>query len=185
MVRLFRRRILHQLLRQLSQESLRFWTTSSSLPTPINPNCEAGHYYLLNNYNPGYFRKRQQRVHGQQPEQYRFTIPPSSVPSIGDSLIAANISWKYYGDQWNNYVKDPYQLNYGGTGADSDEYCNICNPFQYDTSIMANAYGPQGSHSGHGQSLLRDPVRNAAGGFLHQAQRAGGRPSIILEAGSF
>ena len=26
-----------------------------SLPRPIDPHCEAGHYYLLNNYNPGYF----------------------------------------------------------------------------------------------------------------------------------
>ena len=54
-------------------------------------------------------------------------------------MLAHNISWKYYGDQWNNYVPDPYQLNYGAIGANSDEYCNICNPFQYDTSIMANA----------------------------------------------
>ena len=46
-----------------------------------------------------------------------FTIPPSSVPSIGDDLLANNISWKYYGDQWNNYVPDPYQLNYGAIGA--------------------------------------------------------------------
>ena len=27
----------------------------NSLHTPIAPNCQAGHYYLLNNYNPGYF----------------------------------------------------------------------------------------------------------------------------------
>ena len=26
-----------------------------SLPRPIDSHCEAGHYYLLNNYNPGYF----------------------------------------------------------------------------------------------------------------------------------
>src|SRR6202035_4104398 len=26
-----------------------------SLPTPVDPRCEKGHYYLLNNYNPGYF----------------------------------------------------------------------------------------------------------------------------------
>ncbi len=45
---------------------------------------------------------------------------------------------KYYGDQWNNYVNDKYQLNYAAIGANTDEYCNICNPFQYDTSIMAN-----------------------------------------------
>ena len=36
-------------------------------------------------------------------------------------------------------MPDPYQLNYGAVGANSDEYCNICNPFQYDTSIMSNA----------------------------------------------
>jgi len=67
-----------------------------------------------------------------------FTIPPSSVRSIGDEMLAKNISWKYYGDQWNNYVVDPYQLNYGAVGANTDEYCTICNPFQYDTSIMDN-----------------------------------------------
>jgi phospholipase C len=68
-----------------------------------------------------------------------FTIPPSSVPSIGDKLIANQISWKYYGDQWNNYLPDPYQLNYNAIGKNTDEYCNICNPFQYDTSIMTDA----------------------------------------------
>ena len=38
------------------------------------------------------------------PNNTVFTIPPSSARSIGDELIAANISWKYYGDQWNNYA---------------------------------------------------------------------------------
>jgi phospholipase C len=110
-----------------------------ALPTPINANCEAGHYYLLNNYNPGYFGNGNNAYTDNNPANTPFTIPPSSVPSIGDSLIAANISWKYYGDQWNNYVPDPYQINYGAQGSNSDEYCNICNPFQYDTSIMANS----------------------------------------------
>jgi phospholipase C len=110
-----------------------------SLRTPIDPRCEKGHYYLLNNYNPGYFGDGSNAFTDTNPNNTIFTIPPSSVPSIGDKLIAANISWKYYGDQWNNYVKDKYQLNYGAIGANTDEYCNICNPFQYDTSIMANA----------------------------------------------
>jgi len=109
-----------------------------ALATPISPNCEANHYYLLNNYNPGYFGNGNNAYTDTNPNNTVFTIPPSSVPSIGDSLIAANVSWKYYGDQWNNYVNDPYQLNYGAVGANSDEYCNICNPFQYDTSIMSN-----------------------------------------------
>jgi phospholipase C len=114
-------------------------TYLQSLAHPINPNCDAGHYYLLNNYNPGYFGNGNNAYTDTNAANTVFTIPPSSVRSIGDSLIAANVSWKYYGDQWNNYVPDPYQLNYAAMGATTDEYCNICNPFQYDTSIMANA----------------------------------------------
>ena len=98
-----------------------------SLPTPIDARCESGHYYLLNNYNPGY------NGDGTLASQYsQFTIPPTSAPQIGDSLLAANISWKYYGEGWDLYVTDP-------TGANTyDRYCNICNPFQYATSIMTN-----------------------------------------------
>jgi len=110
-----------------------------SLPHPIDPHCEVGHYYLLNNYNPGYFGNGENAFINKSPNNTIFTVPPSSTPSIGDRLISGNVSWKYYGDQWNNYVPDPFQLNYGAIGAKSDEYCNICNPFQYDTSIMANA----------------------------------------------
>jgi phospholipase C len=111
----------------------------SSLEPKISRRCENGHYYLLNNYNPGYFGNGNNAFTDTNANNTVFTIPPSSVPSIGDSLLKANISWKYYGDQWNNYVPDPYQLNFGAIGAKTDEYCNICNPFQYDTSIMANA----------------------------------------------
>lgn len=110
----------------------------NSLPKRISPHCEPGHYYLLNNYNPGYFGNGNNAYTDTNANNTVFTIPPSSVPSIGDDMNKANVSWKYYGDQWNNYVNDPYQLNYGAVGANSDEYCNICNPFQYDKSIMSN-----------------------------------------------
>jgi len=110
-----------------------------SLAHPISSNCQEGHYYLLNNYNPGYFGDGSNAYTDTNANNTVFTIPPSSVPSIGDTLISAGISWKYYGDQWNAYLTDPYQLNYGAAGSVTDEYCNICNPFQYDTSIMANA----------------------------------------------
>ena len=110
-----------------------------SLPKPVDPHCEVGHYYLLNNYNPGYFGNGNNAFTDTNPANTPFTIPPSSVRSIGDELLDAKISWKYYGDQWNNYIPDPYQLNYGTVGSNADEYCNICNPFQYDTSIMADA----------------------------------------------
>ena len=120
-----------------------------SLVRPINPNCEAGHYYLLNNYNPGYFGDGSNAFTDTNANNTVFTIPPSSTPSIGDTLLKSSISWKYYGDHWNNYLTDKYQLNYGAVGANSDEYCNICNPFQYDTSIMSNPGDRRGPHSGH------------------------------------
>ena len=104
----------------------------------IDPRCQTGHYYLLNNYNPGWFGNGENAYTNQNPNNTPFTIPPSSTPSIGDDLSAHNVSWKYYGDQWNNYIPDPYQLNYGVNGPNADEYCNICNPFQYDTSVMSN-----------------------------------------------
>jgi len=119
-----------------------------SLPHPIDPHCEKGHYYLLNNYNPGYFGNGNNAFTDTSAFNTVFTIPPSSLRSIGDELIEKSISWKYYGDQWNNYVPDPYQINYGPVGStnplgavitNADEYCNICNPFQFDTSIMADA----------------------------------------------
>ena len=110
----------------------------NSLPLKINPNCEMNHYYLLNNYNPGYFGDGSNAYTDHYVYNTPFTIPPSSVRNIGDAMNDKGISWKYYGDQWNQYLTDKYQINYGVIGPDSDQYCNICNPFQYATSIMAN-----------------------------------------------
>lgn len=47
-------------------------------------------------------------------------------------MMAKNLPFKYFGEGWDLYVSDP-------TGANPyDRYCNICNPFQYQTSIMSN-----------------------------------------------
>ena len=66
----------------------------------VSPNCEKGHYYLLNNYNPGYFGDG-------TVDTEEFAIPPSSTRTIGDELLAHDISWRYYGENWNQYVADP------------------------------------------------------------------------------
>ena len=110
----------------------------SSLPRPIEPKCDAGHYYLLNNYNPGYFGDGSNAYTDTNPNNTPFTIPPTSQRSIGDVLLDNHISWKGYNDQWNVYLTDKYQLNYGTVGPNSDQYCNICNGFHYQTRIMAD-----------------------------------------------
>ena len=111
----------------------------SSLTPPIKPNCDPGHYYLLNNYNPGYFGDGSNAFEDINPNNTPFTIPPTSQRSIGDVLLENNISWKSYNDQWDRYLTDKYQLDYGKVGPLSDQYCNICNGFQYQTQIMANS----------------------------------------------
>jgi phospholipase C len=121
----------------------------SSLPRPIEPKCDPGHYYLLNNYAPGYLGNAANAYIDHTTNNTPFTIPPTSQASIGDVLLANHVSWKGYNDQWNAYAfgfptanppipPDPYQLNYGTVGAASDQYCNICNGFNYQTQIMTN-----------------------------------------------
>jgi phospholipase C len=104
----------------------------SSLPNRIDPNCEPGRYYLLNNYNPGYFGSGANAFTDLNANNTVFTIPPSTVRNIGDLLLENRISVTYFGDQFNVYKNDPYFLN------SFDQYCNICNFFQYSTSIMTN-----------------------------------------------
>jgi acid phosphatase len=82
-------------------------------------NCAPGAYYMLNNYNPGY------AADGTVDHASAFTVSPQTFPTIGDELNSRGISWKYYGQGWNN-------------GNPDSTYCNICNPFQYVGSIMTS-----------------------------------------------
>jgi phospholipase C len=110
----------------------------SSLPYQVDPKCAPGAYYLLNNYNPGYFGDGSNAYTDPNVANTPFTIPPTKQRTIADVLMEHNVSWKYYGDQFASYLGDKYQINFGTVGAKSDQYCNICNPFQYETQIMAN-----------------------------------------------
>jgi len=58
----------------------------------IDPNCQPGRYYLLNNYNPGYFGQGENAYTDPSPFNTIYTIPPSNVPSIGDVMLKAGIS---------------------------------------------------------------------------------------------
>ncbi|KXV03693.1 phosphoesterase [Caballeronia megalochromosomata] len=91
-----------------------------SLPYHPDANCASGTWYLLNNYNPGYNGDGSVNTSD-------FTIPPSPVRTIGDTLLEKNISWKYYGEGWQTFAAQ----------SPTSVYCNICNPFLYETAIMS------------------------------------------------
>ncbi len=109
-----------------------------SLARPIKANCDPGHYYLLNNYSPGYFGDGSNAYSDTNIANTPFTIPGTTQRSIADVLREHRISWKSYNDQWNAYLGDKYQAHYGTVGAASDQYCALCNGFQYQTQIMTD-----------------------------------------------
>jgi phospholipase C len=105
---------------------LNSYLQSLELPTK----CEAGHYYMINNTNPG-FLPNGAPAGGT-------VVPRSSLRTIGDALNEKNVSWAYYGGAFNAAVN----LANGSTNpldAVGVAYCQICNPFQYATSIMGNS----------------------------------------------
>jgi len=64
--------------RQPSPASPQITNYLSSLSRPIKPNCDQNHFYLLNNYNPGYYGDgRSAYADIGNPNETVFTIPPS------------------------------------------------------------------------------------------------------------
>ena len=112
----------------------------ASLPYHPGPNCAPGHFYMLNNVNPGFLPNGTPRTTGN-------FVPPSTVRTIGDALNDKNISWRYYGGGFNAAV-----------AGQPNAYCQICNPFQYAKSIMADA-AQRAEHLKDTADLLSD-IRN-------------------------
>jgi phospholipase C len=101
-------------------------------------NCEPNRYYMINNLRPGFLSNGNLNV----PAINAGTAaPPSSLRTIGDALNEKQISCAYYGGGFNGAARfdngstDPVDVLIGTGG---DWYCDICNSFQYATSIMGD-----------------------------------------------
>jgi phospholipase C len=106
-----------------------------TLPYEASPNCANGHYYMLNNTNPGFLPNG---VIDTADIAKGAAIPPSNVRTIGDALNEKQVSWAYYGGAYDVAVN----LANGSTDpldAVGAAYCNICNFESYATSIMGDA----------------------------------------------
>lgn len=115
-----------------------------NLPYAAEPNCQPNHYYMLNNVSPGFLPNGALSGTG--------NLPPSPLRTIGDALIEKKITWTYYGGGYNDAVvlsnaavaANPNSPNLSAAAiADPAHalgvaYCQICNPFEYATSIMAD-----------------------------------------------
>jgi phospholipase C len=105
-----------------------------TLTYPARPNCDGGHYYMLNNTSPGFLPNGNLDNFG---VLIGGSIPPSTVRTIGDALNDNNISWAYYGGAYNAAVD---LANGSITPGDlvGVAYCSICNFASYASSIMGS-----------------------------------------------
>src|SRR5215813_3782950 len=99
-------------------------------------NCAAGRFYMINNTSPGFRANGAVDTAGVTAGT---SMPPSSLRTIGDALNEKHISWAYFGGGFNAAVR----VANGSTDPIDRfiaiNYCDICNPFSYATSIMGNA----------------------------------------------
>jgi phospholipase C len=107
----------------------------ASLPWHSKSNCDPGHFYMINNLSPGFL------PNGTVDATNILTgskVPPSTLRTIGDALNEKGISWAYYGGAYNAAVRAA-----NGSTDPVDQllvvnYCDICNPFSYASSIMGD-----------------------------------------------
>ena len=111
-----------------------------SLPYDPKPNCELGHFYMVNNDNPGFLPDGTVDAKGIASGG---SVPPSNVRTIGEALNEKGISWAYYGGAYNAAVELTKVKETGGTTTDPTvligaAYCNICNFESYTNAIMGD-----------------------------------------------
>jgi phospholipase C len=105
-----------------------------SLRHAVAANCAVGHYYMLNDTNPGFLPNGQIDAGG---IANGTSIPPSNVRTIADALNDKGISWSYYAGAYNAAVN----LANGSTNpldAVGQAYCNDCNFASYASSLMGD-----------------------------------------------
>jgi phospholipase C len=107
----------------------------ATLPWHPAPNCASGRYYGINNMSPGRLPNGTLDVASIETGA---KIPPSSLRTIGDALNEKGISWAYYGGGFDAAVRVANGSTVPVDVLRAINYCDICNPFSYTSSIMGN-----------------------------------------------
>jgi acid phosphatase len=105
----------------------------------IPSNCDAGKFYLVNNYNPGFDMNGNVLPIGAN----NFNYPPQTVPTIAEALANKGVSWKWYtGARETADVTGDAQALLGGTTAgdlalaQSAQYNVIGDPLVGSANVM-------------------------------------------------
>ena len=114
----------------------------ASLPWHPAPNCDPGHFYMINNMSPGFLPNgtvdAASILSGAK-------VPPSTLRTIGDALNEKGVSWAYYGGGYDAAVRVANGSTDSVDQLIAANYCDICNAFSYAGSIMGDAQ-QRGAH---------------------------------------
>lgn len=102
----------------------------------VKSNCDAGKYYLVNNYNPGYDVFGNLQPIG--PNNYNY--PPQTVPTIAEGLAKKKVGWKWYsgGRDAADVAADAVALGLPVILAQIAQYNTIGDPLVASANIMTS-----------------------------------------------
>jgi phospholipase C len=127
-------------------------------------NCEPGAYYLVNNLDPAYEANGKPRPLG--PDEY--TVPPQTMPSIGDAMTAGGVSWKWY----------------SGGRADGHpvrDYCHTCDALTQFTSTMTGPDRARLQDLGQFYADVKDAKTFPAVSIIAPYDSVSGHPGYSIE----
>jgi len=98
-------------------------------------NCEAGKYYLVNNYNPPYDMNGVAQALGSN----QYTYPPQAVPTIGEALAAKGVSWSWYtgGREAADVTADATAFGVPVPVAQGFQYNTLGDPLNASSKVMS------------------------------------------------
>ena len=136
---------------------------------PFNDgNCASGAYYLVNNYEPGYSAAGKPATLGSD----HFTVPPETVPTIGEGLSAMGVSWKWYAGGRGD-----------GNKTVNKEYCTICDPFTFSSRIMTSKLRENLQDLSRFYSDVKSESTLPAVSFISPYDSISGHPGYAMEPG--
>ena len=103
----------------------------------VKSNCDAGKYYLVNNYGLGFDMAGNAQPIG--PNNY--TLPPQTVPTIAEALATKGVSWKWYtgGREAADVTADAAAFGVPVAVAQGAQYNTIGDPLVASSNVQASA----------------------------------------------
>lgn len=132
-----------------------------------NGNCEPGAYYMVNNLDPSATANLQSITLGHD----KWLLPPQVMPTIGDTMTAAGLSWKWYSGGRND-----------GKKVDK-EYCGMCDPLTFFKSTMTGADEHKLQDLQQFYVDVKDARHFPAVTFISTYDSISGHPGYAMETG--